>query len=239
MKLSKRALTDQYEELLEKEYAEMERKEQERYDSLTDEEKKAEEEYWDNYNREFEARELERQNRPKRKRSELTADELEMLAELYPEERREWLDKNVEGNEKFNLSKRASNFYWTKPSFAEESGEFSRIEQEEFISYDSLKRSFKHGELRPLDKRLWEHLENTDSLQVHSVEDAIKLAENYSRNWKPIKEAFEKQTSLPAPIVLEKNDGTITLVGGNTRLAFARAYHVKPYVYWIKETELF
>lgn len=235
----KYALTDQeYEELIEKEYEEMERREQERYDSLTDEERKSEDEYWENYNKEFEARELERQNRPKRKRSELTSDEIEMLAEMDPEDVREWLSKNVEGNEKFVLSKRASSF-WKKPRIEDESSELSRVAVEEGLSYDSLKRSFKHGVMRPLDRKIWEHLDNTDSLEVKSVDEAIALANNYGKNWEPIKAAFDNQTSLPAPIVLELNDGSITLVGGNTRLAFARAYHVKPEVYWIKETELF
>lgn len=240
--LSKRALTEQeYEEQLEKEYAEMERKEQERYDALTEEERKAEEEFWENYNKEFEAKELERQNRPKRRYSELTSDELEMLAEMHTDERQEWLNRNVEGKSNlFSILKSSSsNFTWTKPRFEDESSELSRVAVEEDLSYDSLKRSFKHGVMRPLDRKIWEHLDNTDSREVYSVEDAIALANNYGKNWEPIKEAFENHTSLPAPIVLELNNGIITLVGGNTRLAFARAYHVKPEVYWIKEIELF
>lgn len=235
---SEQYFSKEYEEQLEKECEEMERKEQERWDSLTDEERKAEEDFWDNYNKEFDVRELEKQNRPKRNRSEITSDEIEMMAEMDPEEREEYLNYHFEKESQLRLSKRAASF-WTKPVFEKEIGEILRVAEEETISFDLLKRSFMHGILRPLDKKIWEHLDNTDSLNVRSLEDAITLAENYGKDWKPIKEAFENQRSLPAPIVLELDNGAITLVGGNTRLAFAKAYHVKPEVYWIKETELF
>lgn len=147
----------------------------------------------------------------------------------------------------FHLSKRARfgddwfkpSMTWTKPSFESESGEFLRVAQEEGISYDSLKRSFAHGYLKSLNRREWELLDNTDSYNISSIDEAIQYSEEYARDWKRIKQAFDIGGSLPAPIVLEFNDGKITLVAGNTRLMFAKALHVKPVVFWIKETQLF
>lgn len=145
--------------------------------------------------------------------------------------------------EKENLNKEKladdNSFTWTKPSIADEVNELLRTSIEEHIPFDSLKRSFNSGILKPLDRKVWQHLENTDSLPVSSVEEAIALAENYGKDWTKIKQAFDNKKSIPAPIILERNDGSIYLIGGNTRLAFARAYRVKPWAYWIKETELF
>lgn len=139
-----------------------------------------------------------------------------------------------------SISKRAAfSVAWTKPSLEHEKAELLRVAEEEGISYDSLIRSFNHGFLKPLDRKVWEHLENTDSLQVRTLPEAFQLAENYSRDPNRLLNMFYQNRKVEAPIVLERDDGSITLVSGNTRLAFARAYHVKPDVYWIKATELF
>lgn len=241
--ISKRALTEEeYEKQMDEEYEESQRQEQERYDSLTEEEKKLEDEFWEQQDKEFKAKELERQNKPKRNRSELTYEEIEMLAEMDPQEQEEYFNKYFTASSNFKLSKRAvytPNLTWTKPTLESNIKELLNIAQKETISYDSLKRSFKHGVLRPLDKKIWNHLENTDSLQVRTLEDAIALAKAYGKNYRPIKNAFETEGSLPAPVVLETNDHSLILISGNIRLAFARAFYVKPLVYWIKETELY
>lgn len=184
----------------------------------------------------------EAKNIPKRSRKSLTSDEIEMLAEMDPIERDDYLNRYFTASSNFKLSKRAvytPNLTWTKPTLESNIKELLNIAQKETISYDSLKRSFKHGVLRPLEKKIWNHLENTDSLQVRTLEDAIALAKAYGKNYRSIKNAFETEGSLPAPVVLETNDHSLILISGNIRLAFARAFYVKPLVYWIKETELY
>lgn len=104
--LSKRALT---EEQLDAEYDEAQKREDERWNSMSDEEQQAEIDYWENMDKRMEE---ERKNKPKKKLSEISSDEIEFLAELDPEERRDWISANCLPEDKasatFPLSKRAS-----------------------------------------------------------------------------------------------------------------------------------
>jgi len=74
-------------------------------------------------------------------------------------------------------------------------------------------------------------MENTDSYDVSTMEDAVELAERYKRDWRSIKNAYETRGTLPAPIVIMKPNGALYLVGGNTRLIVARAHNTMPEIF--------
>lgn len=66
--------------------AEIEEDQEENLDNVTDEE----EEYWDSFRKEIEE---ENEFNPKRKRSDMTLDEIEMMSEMDSEEREEWIKR--------------------------------------------------------------------------------------------------------------------------------------------------
>jgi len=60
------------------------------FEGFNDEEMKGFEEYWDNLAKQIEK---EKKNKPKRKRSEMTLYEIDIMEEMDPEERAEWINK--------------------------------------------------------------------------------------------------------------------------------------------------
>lgn len=75
---------------------------------MTEEEERAYEEYWDNLAEQIDAEEAP----PKRHKSEMTFNEIEIMEEMDPEERKEWMSKRfLPEKEAFHLSKRAGQVY--------------------------------------------------------------------------------------------------------------------------------
>lgn len=122
---------------------------------------------------------------------------------------------------------------WILPSLDEEMGEFERVSQEENIDLISLIVAFKQGKLSSLSSSTWKNIENTDSVEDLSLDDAKELAEDYGRDIRRIIAAFKNKSKLPAPIILVRQDKTMTCVAGNTRLIVAKALGVKPQVFFI------
>jgi hypothetical protein len=73
---------------------------------------------------------------------------------------------------------------------------------------------------------MWSRLENTDSYDIDSEEEAIKLAQYYGKDYKSILSA-EK---TPPALILQYSPDKYYLIGGNTRLMFARAKGINPQV---------
>ncbi len=112
---------------------------------------------------------------------------------------------------------------WIAPSWDDEAEEFGRVARDEGISIEQLQTAFAGGKLRMLSDSDWARLENTDSYDVNSRAEAVNIAGAYGRDAMSVLDAIDSGDPIPAPVVLERHDGSITLVAGNTRLMAARA----------------
>jgi len=111
----------------------------------------------------------------------------------------------------------------------DERGEIVRAAEEEGIDEMDLTDAFRRGKVIELTDSIWSQIENTDSYDIQSREEAIALAKEYGKDWEPIDQAVKTGQELPLPMVLKHNN-RLTLVGGNTRLMFYRAYNKYPEV---------
>lgn len=128
---------------------------------------------------------------------------------------------------------------WEKPSFNEELEEFERTAEELDLDINSLKNAFENGELRMLPSRIWEKIKNTDSLKTDSFDSIVQVIQKYQkkdpefeRDWRGLKNSYNKKHPMKAPIVLKHNK-EFYLIAGNTRLMVAKVLGVTPFVYLI------
>lgn len=134
-----------------------------------------------------------------------------------------------------------------KPNVDEEDGEIDRVSKELMgygeddtvpekdndlyvQKYEKLRSDIENSEPEELTDEIWDKLENTDSTDIKYGDEnaAKKLAKKYGKNIDSVLSAIDKGEKLPAPIILRKEDGTYTLVGGNTRLMSMKAKGVRP-----------
>lgn len=107
-----------------------------------------------------------------------------------------------------------------------ESEEIERTALDLSLPYDVTYNAFVNGDEVTLTDEMWSRLENTDSYDINSEEEAIELAQYYGKDYKSIM-AAEKTT--PA-LILQYSPNKYYLVGGNTRLMFARVKGINPQV---------
>jgi len=113
---------------------------------------------------------------------------------------------------------------------AREESEIERTAEEFNIPLEDLKYAFTAGSMVILSDDIWSKLENSDSYDITSLDDAIKLAKQYGKNWKSILTAIKDGTIMDPPMVLNYDKTRYYLVGGNTRLMFYKALGVTPKV---------
>ena len=113
---------------------------------------------------------------------------------------------------------------------AREESEIERTAEQFNIPLEDLKYAFTAGNMVVLSDDIWSKLENSDSYDVTSLDDAIKLAKQYGKNWKPTLTAIKDGTVMDPPMVLNYDKTHYYLVGGNTRLMFYKALGVTPKV---------
>jgi len=123
---------------------------------------------------------------------------------------------------------------WAMPSWSEEREEFERVAASDGLDVRKLRAAFDRGRLIPLSDADWSRLENTDSGPGLTSVAARRLALEYERDLDSMMDAMRDGEQLPAPIVLQKHDGSLTLVAGNTRLMVARLLGVRPTVLFIQ-----
>lgn len=128
------------------------------------------------------------------------------------------------------LAESRVNLHWHKPNLEEEYNELKRVADEENISIKQLVAAANVSDVSPLTDSDWDRLENTDSNQSLSLKKFRAIAKQYNRDSVSIENALRKNVSLPAPIVLHRQEKNPTLVSGNTRLMAAKALGIKPYV---------
>jgi len=113
---------------------------------------------------------------------------------------------------------------------AKEEVEVERTAQEFNIPLEDLKYAFIAGRMIILSDDIWSKLENTDSYDITSIEDAVKLANQYGKKWKSTLSAIKNSEVLDPPMVLNYDKSRYYLVGGNTRLMFYKALGITPKV---------
>jgi hypothetical protein len=113
---------------------------------------------------------------------------------------------------------------------ATEEEEIERTAEEFNIPIPDVRYAFQAGSMVILTDDIWSKLENSDSYSVNSLEDAIKLATKYGKNWKPTLAAIKADKTIDPPMVLNYDKDKYYLVGGNTRLMFYKALDKTPKV---------
>lgn len=127
--------------------------------------------------------------------------------------------------------KNAPNTTWRKPDVEEEASEIDRTAKELKLDPKALMKSVKGSKLETLDDKTWKKLQNSDSWESDTVDEANGRAYDYDRDIASVFEGMGKE--LPAPIVL-MHKNTPYLIGGNTRLMASRALGVRPKVLMVR-----
>jgi hypothetical protein len=112
------------------------------------------------------------------------------------------------------------------PILRAENEEIERTADELGLPYDVVYNSLSSGKEVTLTDEIWSRLENTDSYDINSEEEAIELARHYGKDYQSIMSA-EK---TPPALILQYSPNKYYLIGGNTRLMFARAKGINPQV---------
>jgi len=113
---------------------------------------------------------------------------------------------------------------------AREEDEIERTADVFNIPLEDLKYAFTAGSMVVLSDDIWSKLENSDSYDVTSLDDAVRLAKQYGKNWKSVLSAIKNGTIVDPPMVLNYDKTRYYLVGGNTRLMFCKALGITPKV---------
>jgi len=113
-----------------------------------------------------------------------------------------------------------------EPIIKAENKEIERTAEDLDLPYDTVYNSLVNGKEVILTDEIWSRLENTDSYDINSEEEAIELAQHYGKDYKSILSA-EK---TPPALILQYSPNKYYLIGGNTRLMFARAKGINPQV---------
>ena len=128
---------------------------------------------------------------------------------------------------------------WKKPDLQEEIEEIERTAVDLDIDASKLFEDAKKGKIIDLSDDIWSKLDNTDSWDIKSIEDARVLADEYDKDIESLIRGFESgKASIPAPIVLKRQEGGYYLIAGNTRLMVARAFGMIPKIYLVEDNQL-
>lgn len=111
-----------------------------------------------------------------------------------------------------------------------EEDEIERTANEFNIPIPDIRLAFINGNMVVLSDDIWSKLENSDSWKIESLEDAVRLAKEYGKDWKPTLAAIKTEKNIDPPLVLNYGEGKYYLVGGNTRLMFYKALGITPNV---------
>jgi len=135
-------------------------------------------------------------------------------------------DRVVPNTPKAKVRLEAINPLGWEPIIKAENEEIERTAGELGLPYDVVYNSFVNGDEVTLTDEIWSRLENTDSYDINSEEEAIELAQYYGKDIQSIL-AAEK---TPPALILQYSPNKYYLVGGNTRLMVARAKGINPQV---------
>ncbi len=135
----------------------------------------------------------------------------------------EWMEEMIKNQ--------PNNVNWVMPNIQKEMDELERTADTLGIDLNSLIRTTQQSKLVPLDEMTWRSMKNTDSYGIKKgdMRTVNSLGGGYGKDVGSILDAFQQGGTLPAPIVLVRNNEPY-LVAGNTRLMVARAMGVQPMI---------
>jgi hypothetical protein len=144
----------------------------------------------------------------------------------------EWMQETMINQPVDHASIRGTNnVKWIMPNIQKEMDELERTADTLGIDLNGLIQATQQSKLVPLDEMTWRSMKNTDSYGIKKgdMRTVNSLGSGYGRDVGSILNAFQQGGTLPAPIVLVRNNKPY-LVGGNTRLMVARAMDVQPMI---------
>lgn len=112
----------------------------------------------------------------------------------------------------------------------DEESEIERTAQEFNTPIPDMQYAFIAGDMVILNDDIWSKLENSDSWNIKSLEDAVNLAKKYGKDWKSTLAAIKAGEAINPPLILNYDKDNYYLVGGNTRLMFYKALGITPKV---------
>jgi len=121
---------------------------------------------------------------------------------------------------------------WLRPSLEEEAEEVQRTALELGLEPDKILSAAKDASLEILPEGLWSKTQNTDSFSVSTLEEVIRLARGYNKDFASILRGMA--SAVPAPIVLLRKGEPPYLIAGNTRLMVARVLGRTPKVLMVR-----
>jgi hypothetical protein len=122
---------------------------------------------------------------------------------------------------------------WGPPNLLHEIPEFERASEHIGVTTIDLLLAAGEGPIVEMTPAMWSTMENTDSWETDSIEKAVELARLYDKNIRSVIQGFG-QGVMQVPMALSFEDGSVRLIGGNTRLMTCRAFGVTPKVLLVR-----
>jgi hypothetical protein len=123
---------------------------------------------------------------------------------------------------------------WVRPSTDDEREDIELAAAELGLRPGALVDLVGRSPIEPLAPDVWATLEGTESWEATSLERARELAAVYGKDIERILRGMLNDERMPAPIVLERDDGVVVLISGNARLCAARALGIRPWVVFVR-----
>ena len=123
---------------------------------------------------------------------------------------------------------------WRIPTVESEWGEIERTAESLGIPVREITAAFKRGALEDLSDEDWDRMENCDSSDSSWTLDAVlsyyPTRPDHPRDPQKILNGMNAGDTLPAPVVLYRENKAPYLIGGSTRLSVARTTGRRPKV---------
>lgn len=123
---------------------------------------------------------------------------------------------------------------WERPCVVEEATDIERVAKDLDLRPAALAGLIMRSPLEPLKDETWSELQNTESWDCRTLDRVAEIAKLYDKDSARIVSGLQNNEGVPAPIVLEREDGSVTLVAGNTRLCACRALGIRPQVVYVR-----
>ena len=119
---------------------------------------------------------------------------------------------------------------WEKPNLSVEMEEMERTAEVLEIAQEVLLRAYEKAELEELSDADWNGMQNADSSDTSWTPEDVREHLKGNRDFERIEQGMRAGETLPAPIVLYRENESPYLIGGNSRLLGCRIVGIRPMV---------